>query len=249
MINSFTMKISIFFCPLFFFLLAFAAGAPAHADDQPARASANKSSSEHGLKHHHGSANTHMNKRSFAELLSHFESESRAEWQKPEEVIKKLGDISGKTVIDIGSGSGYFSFRLAAKGAYVIAADVDQRFLDYVEKKRTERGIDPKRLELRKVPYDSPSLKDSEVDAVLIVNTYHHIEDRIEYFKQVRNGLKSDGKLYVVDYKTIDTPVGPPQSVRIEYKTVEAELRKAGFSGISTDSTLLPYQYIVEAGP
>ena len=93
---------------------------------------------EHG--HHHGAndANQHMHRRSFEELVKSFENEDRSAWQKPDEVIALLGDLNGKTVMDIGAGSGYFTFRMAAKGARVIAADVDQRFLDFITEKRKQ---------------------------------------------------------------------------------------------------------------
>jgi len=99
-------------------------------------------------------SNLFMNKRSFENLVQNFENEEREEWQKPEEVIALLGDIEGKTIMDIGAGTGYFAFRMSAKGAKVIAADVDDRFINYVEEKRdslndpllvTERSYDANR--------------------------------------------------------------------------------------------------------
>ena len=91
-----------------------------------------KSQHEHGEHHNqghdHNRSNEHMNRRSFEDLVANFESEDRAAWQKPGSVIALLGDLQGKTVLDIGSGTGYFSFRLADKGARVVAADVDKRF-------------------------------------------------------------------------------------------------------------------------
>ena len=76
-----------------------------------------------------------MNQRPFEELVAHFEDPSRDEWQKPDAVLAQLGDLQGKKVMDIGSGTGYFSFRMAKAGAQVICADVDERFLEYISKK------------------------------------------------------------------------------------------------------------------
>lgn len=58
--------------------------------------------------------------------------------------------------MDIGAGTGYFSVKLAAKGANVIAADVSDDFQDYLKKRIKEEGIS--NIELRKLPCDSPEL-------------------------------------------------------------------------------------------
>ncbi len=197
----------------------------------------------HGHKH---DANHHMNQRPFEELVAHFEDPARDEWQKPEAVLAVLGDLQDKTVMDIGSGTGYFSFRMARAGARVICADVDERFLDYIAQKvdQTEQWAGS-RIETRKVPFDSPALAAHEVDIVLIVDTYHHIEDRISYFKSVRQGLKPGGKLVVIDFFKEEAPVGPPVKMKMSEEQVASELHKAGFQSIDIDVETLPYQYII----
>lgn len=203
-----------------------------------------------GQRHRHGrghDANAHMNRRPFEELVEAFEDENRAEWQKPDAVLELLGNLDGKTVMDIGSGTGYFSFRLVEAGANVICADVDQRFLDYIAARREREGVSEDRMELRKVPYDSSTLKEDEADIVLIVNTYHHIGDREEYFAEVRKGLKPGGRLVVIDFFKRETPHGPPVAMKMAEDQVVAELVRAGFSGFRVNRELLPYQYIIEA--
>lgn len=197
--------------------------------------------------HGHGDANAHMNRRSFEQLVAAFEAPGRDEWQKPDEVIALFGDLEGKTVIDIGSGTGYFSFPMAAAGAHVICADVDQRFLDYIDERIDREGADRERFELRKVPYDSSTLKPGEVDLALIVNTYHHIENREAYFAEVRNGLKPGGRLVLIDFFKRELPMGPPLWMKMAEDQVVAELVRAGFSGFEINRELLPHQYIIEA--
>ncbi len=197
--------------------------------------------------HHHGHANEHMNKRPFEELVANFESPERAEWQKPDSVIALLGDLQGKTVMDIGSGTGYFSFRLAKAGARVICADVDQRFLDYIAEGRSEQGMTEAEVETRKVPFDAPNLQEGEADLVLIVNTYHHIENRQDYFAEVKRGLKPGGRLVVIDFRKEETPVGPPVEMKIQEEQVMEELKGSGFSNMEVNNSLLPYQYIIIA--
>ena len=205
------------------------------------------SSNTHHRHEDHNQANKHMHKRSFEDLVKSFESEDRAKWQKPAEVIKKLGNLQDKKVMDIGSGTGYFSFRLADQGAQVIAADVNEQFQHYIEQQKEKKNLTDHQIVTRKVPYDSPSMQANEVDYALIVNTSHHVENRVTFFKKVWVGLKPGGKLLVVDFKKEETPSGPPLRMRLTAEEVKKELTEAGFTNFSTDAALLPYQYIVLA--
>ncbi len=163
-----------------------------------------------GADHKHGAAsNSFMNQSKFEELVERFEGNDRDNWQKPYEIIKLFGDLNGKRIMDIGAGTGYFSFKLAEKGAEVIAADVDKRFLKYIADKKVELG--DSLVTTRLTEYEDPLLKEKEVDHVIIVNTYHHIDNRVEYFSKVYRGMQSKGKLMIVDFKKENTPHGPPK--------------------------------------
>ncbi len=200
----------------------------------------------HNHEHQHDSANEHMHRHDFEDLVKRFESPERDEYQKPDLVLAELGDVSGQKIMEIGAGTGYFSFKLHATGAHVIAADVDERFQAYIENKKDSLNISDG-LELRLVPFDNPLLEDNEVDRVLIANTYHHIENRSEYFKQVASGLKREGELIVIDFFKIKTPVGPPLRMRLSEKEVIDELTLAGFKSFAVNDSILPYQYIIRA--
>ena len=195
-----------------------------------------------------GEANEYMFQNSVESLARQLDDPQRDKWQKPELVISRLGNLRDKTVMDLGSGSGYFTFRLATKARKVIAADVDERFQDIIRKKMQEQPLSDlkEKIELRKVPFDNPGLKDEEVDVVLLVDTYHHIENRVEYFNKVLKGLKKDGKLVVVDYMT-GNHFGPPDSHKVGLDVVKKELNQVDFSSIQIDTTSLPYQYILVA--
>ncbi len=202
---------------------------------------------KHAHKHAHGEANAYMNQSKFEELVARFENPKRLEWQKPEEVLKFLGEVKDKTIFDLGAGTGYFSFLFVEKGANVTAADIDERFLDFIKNKRDSLKIEEKALNTRKIPTDSPELKAQEADFVFVNNVYHHIEQREAYFAKVLNGLKEKGKLVIIDFKNEETPHGPPLEMRIAPTQIEKELKAAGFTKITLEETVLPYQFILVA--
>lgn len=205
-----------------------------------------KHDTEHDGKHHSldstDTANEYMHRSSTEDLIENFESPERDAYQKPEKVLKYLGDIDGKKIMDIGAGSGYFSVKLAEKGAQVIAADVSDEFQTALKKRIEDYNLE--NIELRKIPYDSPNLGDGEVDMILIVNTYHHIENRVDYFKKAKKGIKTGGELVVIDYFNRELPVGPPVNHKIDLETVKKELTEAGYS-FDVETQLLPYQFII----
>lgn len=200
--------------------------------------------SGHGNTKQHapGSANEYMHQSSVEDLVKRFESPERDEYQKPDKVLEFLGDISGKTIMDIGAGSGYFSVKLAKKGANVIAADVNEEFQTLLKERIEKEKLE--NITTRKIPYDAPGLKNQEVDMVLIVNTYHHIENRSDYFAKVKEGLKNNGELVIIDFFDADAPVGPKHH-KISIDTVISELKQAGYSDFQVEVNLLPYQYII----
>lgn len=199
--------------------------------------------------HGHGEhVNDHMNRSSFESMVANFESTERDQWQQPEKVLAFLGDLEGKKVMDIGSGTGYFSIRMLAAGADVISADVDDRFLEYIAARRDSLQIPVANWETRKIPYNSSSLQAGEVDKVVIVDTYHHIDNRPAYFAEVREGLKPGGTLYVIDFFKRELPVGPSLDHKISKEIVVKELQQAGYTYIELDTTLLPYQFLIKAG-
>jgi cyclopropane fatty-acyl-phospholipid synthase-like methyltransferase len=200
---------------------------------------------EHHNGHHAHDANAHMHQKPVEELIKNFESPERDEYQQPEKVMEYLGDLSGQKVMDIGAGSGYFSVKLAEKGAHVIAADVNDEFQDALKNRIEENDL--KNIEVRKIPFDSPALSENEVDMVLIVNTYHHIENRTDYFSKVKEGTNETGELVLIDFFKHETPIGPPVNHKISIDQVIAELKKAGYTEFDVNVDLLPYQYIIKA--
>jgi predicted RNA methylase len=173
----------------------------------------------------------------------------RAIWQKPGLVIEKLGDISDKTIADIGAGTGYFSLRLSKKAKKVIAIEIEPTLINYIDSSKVSLSDSLKsRLETRLALPDNPKLAKDEVDIVLIINTVAYIEDLPKYLNTLKQGLKKGGKVMIIDYKMKRLPINaPPKSERVYLDVIEDMMVDAGYEVIQTDDTSLDFQYIIQA--
>jgi arsenite methyltransferase len=130
----------------------------------------------------------------------HMNDPSRDAWQKPKEVVEKLGIMPGAKVADIGAGGGYFTWYLAdAVGANgtVYAVEIDQTGLDIITKEMEARSV-KNVIPIQAEPMD-PKLPDP-VDLVFSCDTYHHMSDRIVYFQSLSRHLKADGRVAILDF-------------------------------------------------
>lgn len=184
----------------------------------------------------------------FESLVADYESKERGIWQKPELVISMLGDLSDKTVADIGAGTGYFTFRLVPKAKKVIGIDIDRRFINFLDSVNVRLPATyRKRFESRLAKPDDPLLKAGEADAVVVVNTYGYIQNRVQYLKTLSKGMSPGAKLLIIDFKKNNLPIGPPDEFKVALAQVEKELISAGFAIEKIDSETLDYQYIILA--
>ncbi len=182
-------------------------------------------------------------------IAEDYTNTNRVIWQKPDLIIDLLGDLSGKTVADIGAGTGFFALRLAPQAKKVIAIDIDQRFIRYLDSVKVLELPEKfqSRLEVRLAEPDDPRLQPSEADVVMIVNTFMYIEDKAGYLKILQKGMSKGGRLVIVDFKKKRTPIGPPADIRTPIHVVEEALYATGYRNIVANDTALDYQYIVTA--
>ena len=186
---------------------------------------------------------------SFDLKVRKWEDPKRQTWQDPKFVIEALGDLNGLIIADIGSGTGYFTFQMAVPANKVIAIDIEQRFLNYIEDRKSEmydRQL-AKKIETRLTTPTNPSLLTNEVDVVLMVNTIGYIENRGDYLNILSNGISSNGRLIIVDYKVGKMPVGPDEQSKVSEADIKLALQNAGFILDNVDNESLQYQYLIKA--
>jgi ubiquinone/menaquinone biosynthesis C-methylase UbiE len=178
-----------------------------------------------------------------------YENTNRMVWQKPEMILSMLGDLDNKTVADIGAGTGFFAKRLTQKAEKVIAIDIDQRFLNYIDSIKVLEMDETaaQRLETRLASPTHPNLEPGEADVIMIVNTFMYIRDKEAYLRTLRNCLADNGMLMIVDFKRKRTNIGPPSAIRLPLYRLEEMMYETGYQSIKTNDTALDYQYIITA--
>lgn len=178
------------------------------------------------------------------------EYESREDWQMPDIVIDLMGDLSDKTVAEIGAGTGYFTFRILPYAQKTIGIDINRRILNYLDSIRVNYLPEDmgEKLELRHVKRNDPQIADEEADIIFIANTFFYLPEKEKYLRKLKPALKEDGYLFIVDYKMHRVAVGPDKSRKIAQHEVEDYLLDAGFELLLSDDRILPYQYIIIAG-
>lgn len=124
----------------------------------------------------------------------------RDTWQRAEEIIKKLNLKPGSHVADIGCHEGYMTLKLSnivmGKGK-VYAVDVDQSKLELLKKHMEEQKIS--NVIPVKGDYDNPKLPINELDAVIILDTYHEMDDHDKILQHVKLSLKTNGRLILCE--------------------------------------------------
>jgi ubiquinone/menaquinone biosynthesis C-methylase UbiE len=182
------------------------------------------------------------------EDLSLLDSHDRETWQKPDLIMDALGIADGAIVADLGSGSGWFTVRLARRvgpNGFVYAVDMQQPMIEATERRVEREGFKNVRAILGRP--DDPLLPDGSLDAVMIVDTYRDMKRPVALLQNLTRALKPQGRIGIIDYKKVDGGPGPSLRERVDPSTVERDVRTAGLRVIRRE-TFLPYQFLLIVG-
>lgn len=171
-----------------------------------------------------------------------FEDEKRDEYQKPQELFKALGISESATIADIGAGTGYFPVRFAKivpKG-HVFAIDIQPNMVKYLQERVEKEGISNITCLLGNT--QSPEIP-QKVDIIFSSTVYHHIEQRPDYFRRLKDKLNTNGRVVIVDWKKGDFPIGPPDSGKVSQQQIIDEMKGGGYSLVEEVDLQIPYHY------
>lgn len=136
----------------------------------------------------------------YAGDLSIFDYPDRDKKLQVGRVMDLLGISVGKSVADLGAGSGWFTARAARRvgpGGRVYAEDINPNAVTYVEARAKREGLTNVRCVLGSP--DDPSLPPGSVDAVLLLKVYHEISHPVAVMTKVRAGLRPGAKVGIID--------------------------------------------------
>ncbi|MBK7878685.1 MAG: class I SAM-dependent methyltransferase [Planctomycetes bacterium] len=180
---------------------------------------------------HHGAPTNRDPKgqRDVEKYIEMLESKEREKELRIDVVIAKLELPRNAVIGDLGCGPGLFTmaFAAACPEGLVYASDLEPAQIDRVRGKVEQRGL------RNVVPVlagaQDPHFPLASLDVVFLADTYHHLEDRIAYFKRLKDVLKPEGRLVVLDYKPGKLPVGPPPEHKLPEGLMNKELERAGY--------------------
>lgn len=165
---------------------------------------------------------------------------------KPDQIIEAIALKPGQSIADIGAGGGYFSLRFAEivkEEGRVYAVDAKPEFLEYVKNSAKERGLNNIMPIL--VKEDRLNLPKKSLDFIFMRNVTHHIPNRVKYFRNLKDFLKSDGRIVIIEYKkgkffTFRGLFGHD----IPKEVIKQEMEEAGYL-LEKEFDFLPEQHFV----
>lgn len=145
------------------------------------------------------------------------------------EVVMQLAEIRpGMFVADVGAGEGYYTTRLSplvGEKGRVLAQDVVAETRDDLARRVQRENLDNVAVKLG-LPND-PKLPAASFDRILMIHMYHEIERPSEFLWHLRDGLKKDGRVVVVDAdRPTDRHGTPPKLLICEFAALGFQLTR-----------------------
>ena len=200
------------------------------------------------MAHEHRHRN-HGNPDDLDAYIGKMEARDRADWQRPDEVVRALGISAGETVADVGAGPGYFTLRIAravGPAGHVYAVDVVPEMVAALRERLDRAGTGNVTPVLASDA--DPSLPPASCDLVLVVDTFHHFPDGPAYLRLLARALKPGGRIVNIDFHRREMPVGPPIEHKVARDDFLAAARQAGLELVDEEE-FLPYQYVLVLRP
>jgi ubiquinone/menaquinone biosynthesis C-methylase UbiE len=169
----------------------------------------------------------------------------RIQEEDPDRMLSSLGIKKGSVVADIGAGVGYHTWRLAnmvGPTGKVIAEDIQEGMIALLRKNITDRNL--KNVDIVLGTQTDPKLPDNTLDLVLMVDVYHEFADPMSMMNHVRNALKADGRVVLVEFRKEDATVPIQPLHKMSLQEVRSELEPLGFKFQRT-LEFLPWQHII----
>jgi ubiquinone/menaquinone biosynthesis C-methylase UbiE len=166
------------------------------------------------------------------EFIKKFETDDREVFAKRNEIVAALGIMPGMAVADVGAGTGLFTRLFAekvGKTGRVYAIDIAPRFLTHIAAEAKKHGQSQVVTVLGS--QFSTNLPRESVDLVFLCDVYHHLENPEKTLASIRQALKSNGRLVVIDFDRVEGRSAEfvLKHVRASQDAFRKEIEAAGF--------------------
>ena len=174
--------------------------------------------------------------------IQFLDREDRAIWQKPLEVVDAMQLQGNERVLDLGAGSGYFSFPIAQRltSGRLFAADVEPEMIRHIHHNAMLKGV--QNIEVRIIDPQAPQIPEN-IDVVFMCDVMHHIANPVEWMSGIAKQLPDGAQFHIIEFKQGDIPDGPPEQAKIAPEKLVETAQAAGFQLARRVDGLLPYQY------
>ena len=182
------------------------------------------------------------------ENLGSLEGPDRDAWQRPDRIMDALGIGEGSVVADLGAGGGWFTVRLARRvgpNGKVYAEDIQPQMVE-ATRRRAQREALRNVETILGTPVD-PKLPPRSIDALLMVDAYHEVEQPVTLLRNIAKALKPTGVIGVVDFKKDGGGPGPQMDERVDPEKVIADAIAAGLE-LRKREDFLRYQFMLIFG-
>lgn len=144
-------------------------------------------------------------------------------------VLEKLDPARDALIGDLGCGPGIFSLAFAERcpAGVVFASDIEPAQLEALEKRVAQAGY--RNVVPVLAGLDDPHFPPGRLDLVFIADTYHHLENRVEYMRNLARALAPGGRVVLIDYKPGPQPHGPPPEHKLKAGEMTEEMKQAGY--------------------
>ncbi len=172
------------------------------------------------------------------------ERDSRQQEENTNLAIENIKLTPNSVVADIGAGTGYYTFRLAAKvpKGKVYAADIQDEMIEFLRNKKSL--LKDSIVEVVKCSEQSPNLPPNSIDLAIMVDVYHELSYPHEMLQQIHKALKSTGKILLIEYRGEDPTVPIKALHKTTVKQLNKELNANGFV-LDYDGEFLPIQHFL----
>jgi ubiquinone/menaquinone biosynthesis C-methylase UbiE len=171
-------------------------------------------------------------------------SDERRAWNDPDKILQYLNLGQCTIMVDVGCGPGWFTLEAAKKmqpGGLVYGVDTSEEMLALMKERAKAAELYNVQTVLAEEDDEYPIPTES-ADVILIANVYHEVDSSSNFLGEIKRILKPGSTCLIVEWKTEETPVGPPMHERLDQQDVTEEFYANGFILAGT-CDVGPYHY------